>query len=65
MRAHALNPILNVSDLAASIRWFESLGWEKAWDWGDRPASVRYGPGLVRSSCARTGRAGADTAAYQ
>jgi hypothetical protein len=45
MQAHGLNPILNVSDLTASIRWFESLGWEKAWDWGDPPSfgAVRSG----------------------
>jgi Glyoxalase/Bleomycin resistance protein/Dioxygenase superfamily len=44
MKAHGLNPILNVSDFAASVRWFETLGWEKAWDWGDPP-----GFGAVRS----------------
>lgn len=33
--AHALNPILSVSDLTASIQWFESLGWERAWSWDD------------------------------
>ncbi len=30
-----LTPILNVSDLEASFVWFEKLGWEKAWAWGD------------------------------
>lgn len=45
MKAHVLNPILNVSDFAASVRWFETLGWEKAWDWGDPPTfgGVRSG----------------------
>lgn len=32
-----LTPILNVSDLPASFKWFESLGWKKSWDWGTPP----------------------------
>jgi hypothetical protein len=45
MKAHVMNPILNVGDFAASVRWFETLGWEKAWDWGDPPTfgGVRSG----------------------
>jgi catechol 2,3-dioxygenase-like lactoylglutathione lyase family enzyme len=35
MRAKAINPILNVSDMQASLAWFERLGWTKAWEWGD------------------------------
>ncbi|MDQ2670547.1 MAG: bleomycin resistance family protein [Gemmatimonadota bacterium] len=30
-------PVLNVSSLRDSFAWFEKLGWEKAWDWGDPP----------------------------
>ena len=37
MKARAVTPILNVSDFAESVAWFEALGWEKAWDWGDPP----------------------------
>jgi hypothetical protein len=37
MKAHVLNPILNVSDFAESLKWFEKLGWEKSWDWGTPP----------------------------
>lgn len=37
MYAKALNPILNVSDIQASFAWFERLGWEKSWEWGDPP----------------------------
>ena len=37
MIAHGLTPILNVSDIVASFEWFEKLGWEKSWDWGDPP----------------------------
>jgi catechol 2,3-dioxygenase-like lactoylglutathione lyase family enzyme len=29
MHVHAVTPILNVSDVPASIRWFESLGWHR------------------------------------
>ena len=37
MIAHALTPILNVSDMQESFAWFEKLGWKKGWDWGDPP----------------------------
>ena len=37
MHAKALNPILNVSNIRESVAWFEKLGWEKSWDWGDPP----------------------------
>ena len=37
MHAHRLTPILNVTDIRASFAWFEKLGWEKGWDWGDPP----------------------------
>ena len=38
MLAKRLNPILNVSNILESFAWFEKLGWEKAWDWGDPPS---------------------------
>jgi catechol 2,3-dioxygenase-like lactoylglutathione lyase family enzyme len=37
MKTHALNPILNVSNIAESFAWFERLGWEKSRDWGTPP----------------------------
>lgn len=37
MKAHGLTPILNVSNFAESVEWFEKLGWQKSWDWGDPP----------------------------
>ena len=45
MLAHRLTPILNVSDIQESFAWFERLGWEKRWDWGDPPTfgAVRSG----------------------
>lgn len=37
MLAHALTPILNVSDIVASFAWFEKLGCTKGFDWGSPP----------------------------
>src|SRR5690242_21414166 len=37
MKVQALTPILNVSNLPESFAWFEQLGWEKLWEWGDPP----------------------------
>ncbi|MBN8481333.1 MAG: bleomycin resistance family protein [Xanthomonadales bacterium] len=37
MNVTGLTPILNVSDLHASFRWFEKLGWTKGWEWGSPP----------------------------
>ena len=35
LQARAVIPILNVSDLAASFRWFGKLGWTEKWTWCD------------------------------
>lgn len=45
MYATRLNPILNVADIQESFAWFEKLGWQKGWDWGDPPTfgGVRCG----------------------
>ena len=45
MNAHALTPILNVSDIAASFAWFEKWGWKKLWDWGTPPRFGAAGSG--------------------
>ena len=37
MLARKVVPILNVSDIRESFAWFEKLGWEKAWEWGEPP----------------------------
>jgi Glyoxalase/Bleomycin resistance protein/Dioxygenase superfamily len=42
---HALTPILNVSDVAASVAWFEKWGWKKLWDWGTPPTFGAVGSG--------------------
>jgi hypothetical protein len=35
MNVHAVTPILNVTSIPDSIAWFEKLGWQKHWVWGD------------------------------
>ena len=37
MKVQRVSPILNVANLAESFAWFEKLGWEKDWDFGDPP----------------------------
>jgi hypothetical protein len=37
MDAKGLTPILNVTSLPETFAWFEKLGWQKGWDWGDPP----------------------------
>ena len=37
MNVSRITPILNVSNIAESFDWFEKLGWNKGWDWGDPP----------------------------
>jgi len=37
MKVKHLTPILNVSNIVESFAWFEKLGWQKGWDWGDPP----------------------------
>jgi hypothetical protein len=41
MFVHGVTPILTVSDIAESFRWFEKLGWRKGWDWGQPPIGAR------------------------
>ena len=61
MHTQRLVPILNVSDLAASVAWFERLGWRRgfergeptiAWPptdmpWGVREMHVRHPDGHI------------------
>ena len=35
MKLASLTPILNVSDVPASLDWFEALGWERGFAWDD------------------------------
>lgn len=36
MKLTGLTPILNVSDVPASIAWFEKLGWKRGFTWNSR-----------------------------
>lgn len=47
MKAHAVNPVLNVSDLAATFAWFEQWGWRKLWDFHTPPTFGAVGSGKV------------------
>jgi len=38
MKAHALTPILNVSDIEESFAWFARFGWNKGFVWGEPPS---------------------------
>jgi uncharacterized glyoxalase superfamily protein PhnB len=35
MDIRGITPILNVSDVAASLAWFEKLGWSRSFSWND------------------------------
>lgn len=35
MKVSSLTPILNVSDIQASFEWFESIGWQIGFQWGE------------------------------
>src|SRR5579862_5134693 len=43
MLVHAVTPILNVSDVEASIAWFESLGWAVDFTWPDGSDQAGFG----------------------
>jgi len=58
MNAHKITPILNVSDFAASVDWFERLGWRKLWDWGDPPSFGGVGSGMAEIFLCHGGQGG-------
>lgn len=35
MTITGITPVLNVSDVPASLAWFESLGWKRGFTWGE------------------------------
>lgn len=37
MKVERLRPILNVSNIEESFAWFEKVGWQKGWAWGEPP----------------------------
>ena len=66
MFTHAITPILNVSDVAASLEWFRRLGWQEGWTYGDPPgfAAVCSGPCEVFLCLDGQGGRGADQGAW-
>jgi len=56
--AEGLTPILNVSDVAASIAWFGKLGWKKIWDWGEPLSFAGVGSGACAIYLCRDGQGG-------
>lgn len=42
MRFLHVSPILNVSDVEASLAWFESLGWERGFTWPRGPEEITF-----------------------
>ncbi len=69
LEVKAITPVLNVSDLAASVAWFQSWGWSKLWDWGSPPTFGSVGSGeseifLCHNAQGGRGR-GANTTTFQ
>jgi len=60
MRAHAITPILNVSDFNASVAWFERLGWRRLWDYGEPPTFGAVGSGACELFLCLDGQGGRD-----
>jgi hypothetical protein len=58
MIAHGVTPILNVSNFAESMAWFERLGWKKLWDWGEPPGFGAVGSGKVEIFLCHDGQGG-------
>lgn len=70
MRVHAITPILNVTDFASAVAWFEAWGWNKLWDWGTPPTFGAVGSGtevaIFLCQGAQGGRGkGANTTTFQ
>jgi uncharacterized glyoxalase superfamily protein PhnB len=58
MHVTAVTPILNVSDIGSSLRWFEQLGWQRGFAWNAGGAMQAdelenaSGPATFASVCA-------------
>ena len=62
----SLRPILNVSDIRASLAWFELLGWKTTFIWDEDDgepgfAGTGYGDGTVEIFLCRDGQGSRDT----
>jgi uncharacterized glyoxalase superfamily protein PhnB len=55
MNLTGLTPILNVSDIEASLHWFEALGWKRCWTYNDQ--------GLIDGAASADGNGPANFAA--
>jgi len=44
-KLHRRIQLLNVSDIASTVAWFEKGGWKKLWDWGTPPTFGAVGSG--------------------
>ena len=58
MKAKVITPILNVSNLQNSFEWFEKLGWNKLWDWGEPPGFGAVGSGECEIFLCQNGQGG-------
>jgi uncharacterized glyoxalase superfamily protein PhnB len=62
MQVKGITPILNVSDVAASLRWFEALGWKRGFTFNqngmiaDAADADAHGPAGFASVCAGEGQ---------
>ncbi len=57
MRVDGVTPILNVSDIQASLEWFGAFGWRTGFVWGHPPTFA----GVVRGDL--EGRVGCESGA--
>ena len=63
MDAYAVVPVLDVSDLAASLEWFAALGWTTTWtdpDDDGRPGFAAVQSGRCQLFLCRDGQGGRD-----
>jgi|SRR5215467_895864 len=60
MLVRRLTPILNVSNIAESFAWFETLGWTKGWDWGSPPTFGGVSSGECEVFLCEGGQGGRD-----
>ena len=57
MTIESVTPILNVSSISQSFRWFETFGWQRGFAWNDGGVldgyvdSNEYGPAAFGSVC--------------
>lgn len=64
MKTRAVTPILNVSDVPASVRWFEKLGWHRGFAWNaggminDAALENAHGPAHFAGICANADQEG-------